>query len=287
MAEHPERTPLDQEVLRAALLGPAGAYAALDVVPTTGSTNADVAAAAQAGAPDRVVLIAEEQTGGRGRQSRAWASPAGAGLYLSLLLRPEGVSPVHFGWLPLLAGLALTRAVRSACGVEAAMKWPNDLLVGPAERKCAGILAEAVVPVGRAGGGPASPAVVVGLGLNVDHQPDELPARPTGPQATSLRAEGAVGLDRAALAIRLLGELDTVERAWRSQGGDVVRSGQLAAYREASATLGRRVRVELAGDHSVLGTAVDVDEAGRLLVRSDSGRTEAFSAGDVVHLRAR
>ncbi|ASO22557.1 BirA family biotin operon repressor/biotin-[acetyl-CoA-carboxylase] ligase [Actinoalloteichus hoggarensis] len=285
MASHPERTPLDQETLRAALLGPAGPYAALDVVATTGSTNADLVAAAQAGAPDRAVLIAEEQTGGRGRQSRSWASPAGAGLYLSVLVRPEGVSPVHFGWLPLLAGLALTRVVRATAGVTAAMKWPNDLLVGPAERKCSGILAEAVTQP-PPGGGVSSPAVVVGLGLNVDHRPEELPARPQGPEATSLHAEGAVGLDRVALAIDLLRELDAVERVWRSHHGDVVRSGQLAACRQASATLGRRVRVELAGDRSVLGTAVDVDEAGRLVVRSDTGQTEAYSAGDVVHLRA-
>ncbi|AOS65501.1 biotin--[acetyl-CoA-carboxylase] ligase [Actinoalloteichus hymeniacidonis] len=285
MAETSQRAPLDQRFLRSALVRPAGPYAAVDVRASTGSTNADLVARAVEGAPDRTVLLAEEQTAARGRQRRSWTSPAGAGLYLSVLLRPE-VPPAQLGWLPLLAGLALVRAVRAVSGVEAAMKWPNDLLVGPHQRKCAGILAEAVHLGQAADAGQPGQAIVLGIGLNVDHRLDELPPRPHGPEATSLHLEGAISLDRTELAIRLLEELDGTERTWRSHDGDVARSGQLAAYQDASATLGRRIRVELAGDRAVLGTAVDVDAGGRIVVDTDAGPTESFSAGDVVHLRA-
>src|SRR5437588_3481126 len=121
-------SPLSAEALRARLVAPHGPYAALDVVPSTGSTNSDLAEAARTGAADRTVLIAEEQTAGRGRLQRNWASAPGAGLYLSVLLRPAGVPTGRLGWLPLLAGVALVRLARNTAGVPAVVKWPNDLL---------------------------------------------------------------------------------------------------------------------------------------------------------------
>lgn len=135
------------------------------MVPQTGSTNADLLEAARAGAAEGLVLVAEEQTAGRGRLGRTWSAPAGAALTFSVLLRPAGVPPTRLGWLPLLTGVAVAAAVRAETGVPASLKWPNDVLVG--ERKLAGILAEA-----------HSDAVVVGVGLNVTLSRAELPVRP-------------------------------------------------------------------------------------------------------------
>lgn len=263
-------TPLDAAALRAALVAPTGPYAALDVVEATGSTNADLAAAARGGGRDRTVLLAELQTDGQGRRSRRWASPAG-GLYLSVLLRP-GVPAARFGALTLLAGVALVRTARWA-GAQAALKWPNDLLLGPDLAKGAGVLAEA-----DAG------AVVLGIGLNVAPLTDEVPSGPGGLAATSLADAGATRLDRTELAVALLTELAALEDAWRAAGGDPVASGLLAEYRVCCATLGRRVRVELAAGELV-GTADRLGADGTLVLRADDGAEHPVSAGDVVHLR--
>ncbi len=171
-------------MLRRAVVRPGGLWRAVEVLTSTGSTNADLLARAVAGAPEGVVLAAEEQTAGRGRMGRSWLSPPRAALTFSLLVRPDTVSPARRGWLPLLAGVSVASAVRAAAGVDARLKWPNDVLVGPA--KLGGILAEAV-----------GNAVVVGIGLNVSTEPGELP--PPGPTgggalpATSLRVLAAAG----------------------------------------------------------------------------------------------
>lgn len=263
---------LDAETLRAKLVAPAGPYAALDVVASTGSTNADLLMAAP-GAADRTVLLAEEQTAGRGRRARSWVSPPETGLYLSVLLRPTGVPPARLGSLTLVAGVALIRTARHA-GVMAALKWPNDLLAGASMAKCAGVLAE--VASGE------EPAVVVGIGLNVGRLP-EVPPGPGGLAATSLAQEGGAD-DRTEVALALLCAFDEVERSWRGAGGDLVTSGVLAEYRSHCVTLGRRVRVELAGAQEAEGMAVDVDLDGQLLIDVD-GDVRPVSAGDVVHLR--
>jgi len=271
-------SPLSAEALRARLVAPHGPYAALDVVPSTGSTNSDLAEAARTGAADRTVLIAEEQTAGRGRLQRNWASAPGAGLYLSVLLRPAGVPTGRLGWLPLLAGVALVRLARNTAGVPAVVKWPNDLLAGERSAKCAGVLAEVVA-------GPEGPAAVLGIGLNVTQRAEDLPSGPGGLAATSLAAEGARRTDRTELAAALLDELASVESMWREHGGDPVASGLLTAYREACGTLGHRVRVQLPAVTDMVGTASDVDEEGRLVLRADDGTVRAVSAGDVTHVR--
>src|SRR5580698_9986395 len=102
---------------------------ALDVTPSTGSTNADLLARARDGAPEGEILAAEEQTAGRGRMGRSWQSPPRAALTFSLLLRPAPVPPARRGWLPLLAGAAVAGAVRIVAGLDARLKWPNDVLV--------------------------------------------------------------------------------------------------------------------------------------------------------------
>ena len=124
----PQRTPLSAGSIRAAVLSRSRLYTAVDVVSRTGSTNADLLAAARAGAPAGTVLVAETQTAGRGRLDRSWQSQPGAALTYSVLLRPARVPPARRGWLPLLTGVAVASALRSSAGVGASLKWPNDVL---------------------------------------------------------------------------------------------------------------------------------------------------------------
>jgi BirA family biotin operon repressor/biotin-[acetyl-CoA-carboxylase] ligase len=266
------RVPLDRAALRRALVRPGGLWRDLEVVESTGSTNADLLARAQAGEPEGAVLAAEEQRAGRGRMGRTWTSPPRAALTVSVLLKPA-VPPARRGWLPLLAGVAVATAVTQVTGVRTGLKWPNDLLT--ADAKLAGILAEA-----------SGDAVVVGIGLNVSTEPAEFPApRPGALPATSLRAAGATALDRASLLLAILGELEHWYRAWQRVGGDPARSGLRAEYTRLSATIGRTVRAELPGGQALSGPAAGVDSDGRLLVRVSSGSEVAVAAGDVVHLR--
>lgn len=267
----PDRPALCEDALRRALLVPAGPYAALDVVASLPSTNAALAVAARDGAPGRTVLVAEHQSAGRGRAARSWVAPARSGLTLSVLLRPSEVPQPRWGWLPLLAGVVLCRTVTTLGGVPAALKWPNDLLLGVHLRKAAGILSE-VVP---------GPAVVIGIGLNVTARPEELPV----PGATSLAQEQSACTDRELLLQTLLGELAREVLVWSSHGGDPEASGLGEEYRRRCATLGRQVRVELPGRPALAGSAVDVDGDGRLVVLSE-GRRRALAAGDVTHVRA-
>jgi len=269
----PEPT-YDVHALRHALLGPAGRWARLDVVDETGSTNAALTAAALAGAPDGTVLVTEHQTAGRGRLDRVWESPRGSGIAVSVFWRPEHVPAERLGWLPMLAGVALLDAIRAvAPGVEAGLKWPNDLLLGAQRRKGAGILAE-MTPV--SGGGPG---VVVGLGVNVGAPAGTLP-----PTATSLAAEGAP-VDRSELLVALLRNLAEREAAWRTAAGDADESGLRGDYRAGCLSLGAEVRVEMPGGSAIVGIAEDVDPSGQLLVLEPDGRRRAVAAGDIVHLR--
>jgi BirA family biotin operon repressor/biotin-[acetyl-CoA-carboxylase] ligase len=259
--------PLDEASLREALVGP---WAQLDVVERTGSTNADLMAAAAAGAPDRTVLVAEHQDAGRGRLTRSWVAPPGSGITLSVLLRPAGVPPSRFAWLPLLAGLAVLDTVRTLTAAPAGLKWPNDLLLGAEQRKAAGILAEVA--------DAARPAVVVGIGLNVAASP------PDQPGATSLAAEGAE-CDRAEVLRVLLTRLAEREAVWRDGRGDPDATRLRADYRAGCASLGAEVRVELPGGAAIQGIAEDVDRDGRLLILDAAGHRRAVAAGDVMHVR--
>jgi BirA family biotin operon repressor/biotin-[acetyl-CoA-carboxylase] ligase len=266
------RAPLDRAALRRALVRPGGLWRALDVVESTGSTNADLLARALAGEPEGAVLAAEEQRAGRGRMGRTWTSPPRAALTFSVLLQPA-VPPARRGWLPLLTGVAVTAAVTSVTGVDTRLKWPNDVLAGDA--KLAGILAEA-----------SGDAVVVGIGLNVSTEPAEFPGpRPGALPATSLRAAGATALDREELILAILEGFERWYRTWQQAGGDPDRSGLRPEYTRLSATIGRTVRAELPGGQALSGPAAGVDSDGRLLVRVSSGSEVAVAAGDVVHLR--
>lgn len=257
-----DRPPLRQDALREALLDGTGPWTDLRVVRATGSTNADVAQAAGCGAAEGLVVVAEEQTSGRGRLGRVWTAPARSGLTFSVLLRPELPRPA-WSWLGLLTGLATAEAVGRLGGLEVGLKWPNDVLVG--QRKLAGVLAEV-----------AGDAVVVGVGLNVSLRADELPV----PVATSLAIEDSAVTDRDPVLRAVLRGVGRWYRLLLAAGGDADAAGLRTAYRRRCTTLGREVRVELPGGPPVAGVAEDVDASGRLLV---GGR--AVSAGDVLHVR--
>ncbi|TLP77195.1 biotin--[acetyl-CoA-carboxylase] ligase [Nesterenkonia sphaerica] len=296
---------LDDGLLQSRLVD-SGLFAAVHRVASTGSTNEDLlsaadSAAAGAAMPHLTALTAEQQTGGRGRQARSWASPKGTSLSTSLLLRPS-LPVVERHWVTLCVGLALVRALRSR-GVPGALKWPNDVHVRG--RKIAGILA--AVPLRD------PEAVVVGCGINVLLDEQQLPT----PTATSLTLElaragepiplpgtAAAGQLRSALLCDWLEEVAILLEDVRHHGSiEPVRAEILAVI----STVGQDVRIELPDGTAVRGAAVAVEHDGALTVevsgrrRAGSGaggvaseglwrtertpQRESFHAGDVVHLR--
>lgn len=263
------RAPLDAAELARSLVVAGGFWRSVSVTGATGSTNADLLAQAAGGAPEGTVLVANAQSAGRGRMGRSWVSPPGAALMFSVLLRPVSVSPGKRGWVPLLAGAAVASAVHSVAGLDARLKWPNDVLIG--EAKLAGILTE-----------QSADAIVAGIGINVSTQRAELPVE----TATSLAVAGAASLDRHELLRAVLTEIERRYLTWSAPPGpgDPDASGLRPEYRRLSATLGREVRIEFPGGGAAHGTAADIDPDGRLLVRTPSGPL-AVSAGDILHLR--
>ncbi|UPW00676.1 biotin--[acetyl-CoA-carboxylase] ligase [Halorussus gelatinilyticus] len=231
-----------------------------------GSTNDRARELAGEGADDAVVL-ADEQTGSRGRLDREWSAPAG-GVWLSAVLRPD-LPPAHAPALTLAAAVATTDAAREA-GVPAEIKWPNDVLVTDANaetarggKKLAGILTEMEGEAGRVSW------VVVGVGVNANVPADSLPE-----DATSVREE--VGdVDRRAFVQRLLERFDDLRADPEAA---------VEAWRDRSATLGQRVRVETATGE-VVGEAVDVAVPGALVVETDDDERVRVHAGDCEHLR--
>lgn len=263
---HRSREPLDVDRLRRDLDG--SIWTRVEVVEQTRSTNADVIDAARRGEPEGLVVAAEHQVAGRGRLGRLWHAPARSGLAVSALLRPVDVAAADWTWLPLLAGVAVHDALLRVADVAARLKWPNDVLV--AERKVAGILVELV----ETSGGPAA---VVGIGVNVSLDADELPV----PAATSVSLTGARPVDRTTLLVAVLASLQARYAAWRGVAGAAeVR----AAYQRACGTIGRRVEVSLADGSMLMGTATGIDASGRLIVDTVSG-AQVVGAGDVSHLR--
>ncbi|MFJ9338152.1 biotin--[acetyl-CoA-carboxylase] ligase [Streptomyces sp. NPDC101733] len=268
-----DRPPLNTATLTRALVTGDGLWTSLEVVTATGSTNTDLAARA-ADLPEGAVLVAEEQTAGRGRLDRTWTAPPRSGLFFSVLLKPgPDVPQERWGWLTLLAGVAAARGLSRAAGVETQLKWPNDLLVAVEgeERKTGGILAERVAE-----------GVVLGIGLNVTLTEDELPV----PVAGSLLLAKASVTDREPLLKAVLRSLEEWYGRWREAGGDPAESGLQEAYAAGCATLGRHVRAELPGGRTLTGTAEAVDADGRLVIRTVEGEREPVGAGDVVHLRS-
>jgi BirA family transcriptional regulator, biotin operon repressor / biotin---[acetyl-CoA-carboxylase] ligase len=230
------------------------------------STNTELARHASEGAAEGLVILADEQTAGRGRLQRAWSSPKGAGLYFSILLRPT-ISQNYWPLITFMAALAVGDALREACGVETDIKWPNDLLSG--ERKICGILAEAIdTPNGR--------AVILGIGINLteDAYPPEL-----ANVATSVSAAAGYAPDREQILVALLDALT----GWYSRLKD---PGQIvdAWSNRSSYAIGKLVQVSN-GDDVWQGTTSGVEPDGALRLRTSSGEIKLVRAGDVYSIR--
>lgn len=277
MTASTDRDPSDAELVRVSRLpiAPSAVTALLrrpadwsiTHTPVTGSTNADLAAS---GAPHMRVLTTDEQLAGRGRSGRDWFCPEGAGLMFSVLLRMPSISPERRGWTGAVLGIAIVRALDRIAGVQAGLKWPNDVLIGGA--KCAGILGEV-----------ADDALVVGAGINVSLGQDELPRA----DATSLLLASSLPgrMDRHALLAAILDEFGGLLDRWTGTNGNIELSGLRADYLANCSTVGSRVRLFLPGGQVVVARAVDVAIDGALVVEEPSGLRRTYTAADVVHLR--
>ncbi len=258
---------------------------------TTGSTNADALELIRGGEPEGIVVVADHQEAGRGRRGRSWEAPADASLLCTVVLRPPATVA---GLATAALGLAAVEAIVGLTGATVGLKWPNDLVwpgdgTGP-DRKLAGILAEAEWPPGTAAASGWRPpaagqrvAVAAGIGVNVAWGggfPDEL-------AATAVALDEVVGFgstpDKVDLLVALMAALDDLYGQLLAEDGS---TRILDRWRDRSATLGRRVRVDLGAD-DLEGTAVDVTAEGHLVIETLEGERRTVAVGDVVHLRDR
>lgn len=234
-------------------------------LPQTGSTNTDLvslAVAAPTDFPHLSVLVAGEQTAGRGRTGRVWVSPPEKSLAISILVRPENWTRENFGWLPLVAGVAMSRAVQEALpGSPVGLKWPNDVQVSG--KKVSGILSELL---------PDASGVVIGAGINLTLNLEELPI----PESTSLELEGWFGSGDDFLSSyieqlsNLLNDFETATSTVRAE----------------CSTIGMTVRAIFPNESEVIGLATGIDDGGRLLISVPSdNQLLAVSAADIQHLR--
>lgn len=238
------------------------------VLAVTDSTNSRAVALAETGSPHGTVVCADAQTGGRGRFGRTWESPPGLNLYVSFLLRPV-LEPSLAPQLTLVTAVALAEAVEASTGLSARLKWPNDLYLGGG--KAAGILAEMSADADRLR------HVVIGTGLNVNAGIADFPPGLRG-KATSLSIEAGRAFSRVEVLARVLDAFSDAYRAFAAEGIRAV----LPGWRRRSLLHGRRIVIRLRGE-DVPGTAVDVDDAGRLVFRRDGERgTESLASGEIV-----
>lgn len=284
---HTPGTPLSRSDLADQQFLSAAGIPRIEVVDSTGSTNADLLRAATVDSaqwPDLAVLTAEYQTAARGRLDRHWEAPPLSSISVSVVLRPVNAQgrplPAQsYSWLSLIAALALREALLETAGIQAELKWPNDVLVGG--RKIAGILAQ-LGPMAEG----SVPPVVLGTGLNVALREDELPV----PTATSVFLEGGRTTDRTVLLKSYLARFAVLYRSFCNADGDPAAgmAGGPSLHKRVEAvmaTLGRQVRAQLPGDHEIIGHASRLDDYGSLLVVDRDSREHVVTAGDVVHLR--
>jgi BirA family biotin operon repressor/biotin-[acetyl-CoA-carboxylase] ligase len=236
----------------------------LRVLRTTTSTNDDAAEWARQGAVDGATVVADQQTGGRGRLGRSWISPPGVNLYLSQVI----LAPVNrLRLIPLMGGMAVHDAVAEAlpASLEAGIKWPNDILVSGS--KVAGVLAEMVTE---------PPAGILGIGINLNMEEEEFSADLRRPGTSLMVLCGGQEQNRRQFLQRLLEHLDT----WRSRLHDTPEK-LVERFTQRCLTLHKRVEVSLPGEAPFSGQAVAIDPDGALLVRDASGTTHRVEAGDV------
>ncbi len=279
-----------QERARAALAS--SLFADVTWVAETASTNLDAMRLARRGAPEGAVVVADHQTAGRGRRGRSWNAPAGASLLFTTLLRP---TPEVAGLVTMLLSVAAVEAIDQLLPQIAGVvriKWPNDLVAGDpcgSERKLAGILAEADWPAGpvaasgsRSNTGASRVAVAAGIGINVNWEAGsvDVPEEVAG-VAVALNELAGSRIDRVDLLVAVLQHLEARYGELADRGPPEL----LRAWRSRSATLGRRVRVDL-GAQQLEGAAVDISDGGHLVVETDDGQRREIAAGDVFHLRS-
>lgn len=249
----------------------------LHVLKETASTNSAAMALALQGATDGTVVVAESQTAGKGRLGRRWYSPPGENLYCSVIMRNAPADDLS-GWLsavPLLSAVAVAKAVQAVSGLKPSLKWPNDILVG--DCKLGGLLCESSLS------GQSKTFVVVGIGLNVNSRRESFP-EDIREIATSIVTETGRLCDRASLLATLLSELELYSDALLTRPPETFLSG----YARLCSTLGRRVRVNMAGGEAVEGLADSIAPDGSLRILCNEvsgGGTVEVRAGDVIHLR--
>jgi BirA family biotin operon repressor/biotin-[acetyl-CoA-carboxylase] ligase len=239
---------------------------AIRVLPQTTSTNDEASRAALEGHPEGLVIFAESQSAGRGRMGRRWSSPAGRGLWFSVLLRPS-LAPSECTQLTAASANALARAIQSTTGITPEIKWPNDLLIKG--KKIAGILTEMSAELEHVR------SVILGIGIDATQTASEFPADLRN-IATSLKLATGKTVSRADLADAVLRELD---REYAR-----ILAGQFAAVAEEwgsrCSTLGKQVTIDM-GARRVRGRAEALDENGALLLRTEHGRIERIIGGEV------
>lgn len=233
----------------------------LHFFPQIGSTNDEAKRLADSGAPEGTLVVADEQTTGRGRAARRWITPRGAALALSLILRPD-IAAAHAPRLTMLAGLAGCEAIEQVAGAHTQLKWPNDVLIGG--KKTGGILVEAALE------GERLKYAVVGIGINVSCTPP--PAEVDFP-ATSLEAESGRAVDRVTLLRTLLGHIE-------EHYTELSENGLFREWR-ARLTLMDAPVVVRAPEGELRGQPVDVDPDGALRLRLESGEVRRVLAGDM------
>lgn len=245
----------------------------IEYLPEIGSTNTYLLQEAknQEAWPDFSVVLTDNQTSGRGRMDRVWQAKPGQGLAVSVLLRPVEYGIESFGWLPLAAGLAMRNAVASLVhDAEVSLKWPNDVLVNG--EKISGILAEAL----------SDRAVVIGAGLNLKQQKEDLPIE----AATSLALHGVSGFKLDDILVRYLAGLKRIYEEFNAANADPDASGLKQELIEVSSTIGSSVSVQLPDESSFEGKAIGLDRQGRLLIAVENPtEIRAVAAGDIKHLR--
>ncbi|MEQ8201208.1 MAG: biotin--[acetyl-CoA-carboxylase] ligase [Syntrophomonadaceae bacterium] len=230
------------------------------------STNNYARDAAREGVPEGTIVVAEMQTAGRGRRGRGWFSPSRQGIYMSIILRPDMPLP-QLARIPLVAAVALAETIRAAVGLDARIKWPNDILVN--NKKIAGILSEAVADM------DGIDYVVVGFGLNFSNDPGEFPPDLRMP-ATSVQAEGSRPFSRVGLMQDLLYNLEQSYQQLLAGNFDTV----LAKARELSMVIGQNVRLETNQGH-IIGKAIDLNENGYLVVVGRGGSVQTVMSGEI------
>ena len=249
------RTPLDEAEINSRVTP----YWRVSVVELTGSTQNDLLQLVESNnALDGQVIATEFQSDGRGRLDRTFQAPAQSALLFSFYIKPRNQRS-EWGFIPLIAGLSLVRAITTIdTAMNVSLKWPNDLIIN--EKKCAGIIAQTT-----------NEGIVIGIGLNVSMTPNELPVS----TATSLAIEGSTITDRDLLLSHLLNTFAELFEAWE-EGSEL-----LDEYASASSTIGKKVRIELPGGENLEATVARISHTGELVL--DDGRH--VSAGDVIHLR--